>query len=361
MIVIAIVTCYQLPQAYSKSWFRRLENKIEKHVPSPKKITKSINKIGKGLGNTFAGAALTVADIATLKNPKENFKKATNGTKDIFIGSGEAVKNTLEITVHGGVAVVDGTVQHLEIDVMPHLEEALCMGNENCINGGVIVNDDGEVVFTDSNGKEVEKPEPSNEERVSSSNLIDQKKETFFQDIEVVLNWNDYWPGVDNNFQIAPPNGTGKIRNDDKGYGFQFAPRYREKRYDHNGVDYKAKTGDPAYAPVPGKIVRISNAYEEKICYDPDYMKTEAFRLEQSLKLKCIVIANNKNNQYEAKVMYVSPHNDLKVGDTVEAHQFIGTVQSQDRPHIHLEIRDPNKKPLIIPVKRNESHPENFG
>lgn len=137
------------------------------------------------------------------------------------------------------------------------------------------------------------------------------------------------WDGADvdgdGRADFANPTGQEPRTHDAYGAG-EFGARRDGGSRRHEGVDYRARAGQPVTAPMSGYVTKIGHAYAS----DPN--------------LRFVEITNPALN-YAVRVFYVTPQ--VQVGDTVAIGRAIGTARSLQRKypggmtdHVHLEIID---------------------
>jgi hypothetical protein len=136
-------------------------------------------------------------------------------------------------------------------------------------------------------------------------------------------------------FPISPA-GRG-IRSDPGGDGHYGARRSKMKdgavvHYKHRGMDSAGDSGQPVWAPVDGRIVRLWYPYADDLSWEGCVLQGVIFRLI---------------------VGYVQIYPEL-VGKHVHQRQIIGTLQDiGDRyenvtAHCHMEIIDIVKNPELF-------------
>lgn len=91
----------------------------------------------------------------------------------------------------------------------------------------------------------------------------------------------------------------------------------------HEGIDYRAKEGDPVVMPFAGKVVDLR---------DNRFLPGKVGFVEV------------ETDSHRIKLMHVTPVKDLKKGADVTSNQLLGSISPRDlvstAPHLHVEVRD---------------------
>ncbi|MBF0325054.1 MAG: peptidoglycan DD-metalloendopeptidase family protein [Alphaproteobacteria bacterium] len=132
-------------------------------------------------------------------------------------------------------------------------------------------------------------------------------------------------------------------REDDQGGGHFGANREGGRK--HKGLDIEAAPGTEVVAPTGGKIIGVGNAYKDPTKFGGEFKSVKVEGDDGRVYTMRYVSPNDK----EGKQLAPLP------GTRVEAGQVIGSVQDRARHsrgmdnHVHVEIRDKDKKTHIDP------------
>lgn len=146
------------------------------------------------------------------------------------------------------------------------------------------------------------------------------------------------------------PNKTGLIRFND-GYaktGGSFLSLRSNKvkgKYFHSGIDYQMVPGEPVYAGVSGKVIRVNGC-----AYCGDYKSVGTRPTDVKTRYYKTVWIRTKNN-FVVRYLYVS--SDVQKNAVVQKGELLGTAQDLElryKPlpnrgpmtnHVHVQITDP--------------------
>jgi murein DD-endopeptidase MepM/ murein hydrolase activator NlpD len=119
-------------------------------------------------------------------------------------------------------------------------------------------------------------------------------------------------------------------RNDAKGQG-HFGARRGEGT--HKGEDFEVEVGERIDSPAVGSVTKIGYTYTNDLSY------------------RYVQVTDIDGNDH--RMFYVAPTEGLKVGDTVNKGDILGTSQDLSKrhgktmkQHVHYEILDPKKVPI---------------
>jgi len=323
------------------------------------KTVKAAEKAASGIGHAVEGTVKAPVALVTGKSVSKELKKVGDGIVDTVTGTVEtAGYGTL--TVVGGAAVGIGATVDTVLDVGngigKEVEDYICglVGKEpgkGCnVSGGISVSTNGDINLIDGSGNPSEKQAAAEEVNFYFDSAVWYDGSTKFvlpdELYEAAKEFKEktIWPGEPIAYEIFPPNRTGEIRSDEAGSGYYGAPRKNAYGF-HRGIDFLSKAGTDTVAPVSGVIIRITPVYSDKV---------------KNKNLTGVVIRNTSNGNYETKVFYVEPNEDIKPGKIVVAGiTLLGKTQSMmfihanAQDHIHVEIdRIDGTSNSLVPVTR---------
>lgn len=116
------------------------------------------------------------------------------------------------------------------------------------------------------------------------------------------------------------------MRNDSAGQGHFGASRAGGKR-SHRGADYEANPGGAVLSPVSGKVTKLGYPYKDDLSW------------------RYVQVTDDSGSRH--RMFYVDPSKGIKIGQTVQEYDQIGTAQNVAekhgggmKPHIHYEVID---------------------